>query len=477
MTIPSTRRDFLKLSALGLAATAAADLVPSLQPSAAAADTPGDIAVWVTNPQVQCAQAAGIAWRQAVAPSPAGAITLYPEKTFQEILGFGGAFTDGACYMLNQLPAAAREQLLHEMFHPSRMGLNVCRVCMGSSDYSTSVYSYDDGPADPELKRFSIAHDREYILPVLRQARQENPELFLFGTPWSPPGWMKSGGSMLGGSMRRRYLAIYAQYFVKFLQEYAKEGVPVQCVTPQNEVDTDQDGRMPACIFPQEYEMEFVKFLGPLLRKNQMATKIWILDHNYNLWGRAVCELDDPEMRQYANAVAWHGYVGKPELMSQAHALHPDAGMHWTEGGPDYTNPDYHTDWSKWGKVFTAVLRNWCRSITAWNLALDEKGRPNLGPFPCGGVVSIDSQSKAIEYSGQYWALAQFSRFIRRGARRFDSQSAAGGVEHVAVVNPDGSRAVVITNPGAERTVSLRLNWLQADVNLKPDSLTTLVWA
>jgi glucosylceramidase len=144
-------------------------------------------------------------------------------------------------------------------------------------------------------KRFSIEQDRQYILPMLRAARKVNPELFLFSSPWSPPGWMKSGGSMLGGSMRHRYLEAYAHYFLKFLQAYADAGVAIQAVTPQNEVDTDQDGRMPACIWPQESEIEFVgKHLGPLLEKQGLSTKIWILDHNYNLWGRAVAELDDP---------------------------------------------------------------------------------------------------------------------------------------------------------------------------------------
>ena len=123
--------------------------------------------------------------------------------------------------MFNQLPAASREQLFHELFHPSEMGLSVCRTCIGSSDYSTKVYSYDEGEPDLELTRFSIDHDREYILPLLRRVREINPDTFYFSSPWSPPGWMKWNKSMLGGSMSRQYLASYAQYFLKFLQAYA----------------------------------------------------------------------------------------------------------------------------------------------------------------------------------------------------------------------------------------------------------------
>ena len=133
-------------------------------------------------------------------------------------------------------------------------------------------------------------------------------------------------------------------------------------------------------------------------------------------------------------------------MISKAHEAHPDAEMYWTEGGPDYTSPDYLTDWAKWGQTFTGALRNWCSSITAWNLALDEQGRPNIGPFPCGGLVTIHSQTREITRSGQYWAVAHFSRAIRRGARRFDSGSALPDISHAAFANPDGTRVLVVTN-------------------------------
>jgi len=477
MAFDSTRRDFLKLSALGLASAAMLESAPAKideSPKSAPGNT---IEVWVTNRELRCARAGSLKWQSASGKSRAEAIVVNPEKKFQKILGFGAAFTDAACYMFHQLPAAARAQLFHELFHSSQMGLSVCRTCIGSSDYSRNVFSYDEGDSDPELARFSIAHDQEYILPILRQARGVNPDLFLFSSPWSPPGWMKAGGSMLGGSMRQKYFPSYAQYFLKFLQGYAAAGVTVQAVTPQNEPDTDQDGRMPACIWPQEYEIGFVRdHLGPLLEQSGMGTKIWILDHNYNLWGRAVCELDDPGLRRYCNAVAWHGYAGKPEMMSRVHEADPDVNMYWTEGGSDYSSPDYLTDWVRWGKIFTDVLRNWCQSITGWNLALDERGQPNIGPFSCGGVVTIDSKSKEITRSGQYWALAQFSRFIGRGAHRLESQGAFREVQHVALENPDGQRVLILTNSGPERNVTLTMNGNFAEVHLDEASVSTLVW-
>ena len=477
MSTGRTRRDFLKLSATGLAASAATEALPAWGSLASANPGTGEIAVRVTAGKRRFEAAPAIAWRPNSRPPSAESIALHPEKKFQEIFGFGAAFTDASCYMFNQLSSSARDHLFHELFHPSELGLNVCRTCIGASDYSTEVYSFDEGEPDPELKRFSIDHDRAYLLPSLRQAAKVNPELFLFSSPWSPPGWMKANGSMLGGSMRKKHFASYAQYFLKFLQGYAAEGVTIQAVTSQNEVDTDQDGRMPACLWGQEYEIEFVKqHLGPLLKANGIPAKIWLLDHNYNLWGRVICELDDPDVRKYTNAVAWHGYVGGASMMSKVHDAHPDAEMHWTEGGPDYTSPDYATDWAQWGHTFVEALRNWCQSLTGWNLALDEKGRPNIGPFTCGGLVTIHSQTKEITRSGQYWAFAHFSRLIRRGARRFDSQGMLPKVEHVACENPDGQKVAVISNEGAARSVTLQMGSMSAELPLDADSVTTLSW-
>lgn len=406
-------------------------------------------------------------------------IKIDPRQGYQSILGFGGAMTDAAAFTFNRLDPDARAQLFHQLFHPSQLGLNVNRVCMGASDYATKVYSYCDGPEpDPELKRFSIDHDRQWILPMLREARAQNPEMFIFGSPWSPPGWMKSNGSMLGGNMQRRYMDAHAQYFVRFVQDYGKEGIPVQAVTVNNEVDTDQDGRMPACAWPQEYEVDFIRgHLGPALKAASLDTQVWMLDHNYNLWGRALASLAEPGMLEHCQGIAWHGYVGDAARVTQVHEAYPQIGMYWTEGGPDITDPNYATDWVRWGKTFTGNLRNWCRAVTAWNLALDDKGNPNIGPFPCGGLVTVDSQSNAISYSGQFWAMAQFSSFVKRGAVRIASEGDYQDLFHVAFKNPDGQCVLVVTNGSDKpREVTLNVSEQFAEVHLEPNSVTTLIW-
>jgi glucosylceramidase len=469
MTERENRRDVMKkLAALGSAAL--------LKTGTAAAQPAGAIQVRQTAGAKRLAQEQPLQWKPA-RESMAETIALDPSKTFQEVLGFGAALTDAACYMINRLPSSEREKLLREFFDPSEAGFGVCRVCLGASDYATKMYSYDEGEPDPEMKRFSLEHDKQYILPILRQARGMNPDLYLFGSPWSPPGWMKAGGSMLGGSMRKSNFAAYARYFVKAIQGYAAEGVPLNAISVQNEVDTDQDGKMPACLWGQEYEMEFIsRHLGPQLTSNKIDTKIWILDHNYNLAGRAIAELDDSRVNRYVEGVAWHGYVGQPSAMTRVHEAYPQKHMYWTEGGPSYKEPRYSNDWVKWGADMIGILRNWSRCVIGWNFALDEAGKPNIGPFDCGGVVTINSKTGEISRSGQYWALAHFSRAFRRGARRIESSGELAGVAHAACVNPGGTMSAVVTNSAAEKKIVLRLGSSEAEVRLPADSITTLDW-
>jgi glucosylceramidase len=476
----NSRRGFLKAASGTAAAMAISSRIPAW---AGAADSASPVKVWSTYRDRRHVQGDLLAWKPA-GQIVAEAVTLDPGAPRQEMLGFGAAMTDATCYLLSRLSDAERQPVMHEMFAPDEMAMNVCRTCIGSSDYSRTVYSFDDSnEPDPELKKFSIDHDKAYILPILREARKVNPELFLFSSPWSPPGWMKPNNSMLGGSFRKLSFEPYAKYFLKFLEGYKAEGVAIDAVTVQNEVDAEQDGRMPACVWSQEQEIEFVKsHLGPALRKTGSRTKIWVLDHNYNLWGRAIDALSDPAAYEYIDGIAWHGYAGEPSAMSRVHDAFPHKNAYWTEGGPDVKQPDYQTDWTKWADTFNGIVNNWARSITAWNLVLDENGNPNVGPFSCGGVITVDNATHKVTRSGQYWAFAHFSRHVKRGARVFATDGlgydgAGGPVSHAGFRNPDGSFAVVLANTGSQKHVQLVLGADALEIDLPADSVHTLQWA
>ena len=466
------RRQFLRRAA-------AASALAALRPRWAPAEPPAThtAAVFMTSETKQHAAMAPVPWRGlGSTPASAETVVIDDSQRFQPMLGFGSAYTDASCYLLSTMPAEARQKFLGDTFSPAAMNLNVGRATIGASDYSRDLYSYDDVADDLAMRHFSIAHDEAYILPTLREMRRLNPDLFLLSTPWSPPGWMKTYGSMRGGWMTHKYLAPYALYVSRYLEAYRAAGVPIDAVTSQNELETDQGGSMPATFWPPEIESDFVRdHLGPLLQKQGDTTQIWLLDHNYDLWKRVRWQMQDPDLRRYVSGVAWHGYVGTPDMMSRLHDTEPRLPFFWTEGGPDYTDPQYAYDWTRWGVIFSAAIGNWCRAIITWNLMLDPQGKPNIGPFSCGGLVTLKGDG-SLTYSGQYWTLRHFSQHVRRGAVRIASHSDASELSHISFANPDGSHVLVLTNTGEERTLRLTHGTVVAEIPLDKRSVATVVW-
>ena len=489
----TTRRGFVS-GAAGLAAYAA---TPAIARGA------GAIRVQQTAGSKRFAQNAGLDWRP-IEGEPANAITLDPTTRFQDVLGFGAAFTEASAYVISQMAPGARVQFVHELFSPDELGINVTRICIGSSDYATAMFSYDEGAPDPALARFSIDRDRAYVLPELIAARRANPDLFVLASPWSPPGWMKNGGSMLGGNIKPSNFAVYAQYLVKFLAAYQAAGVRVDAITTQNESDTDQAGRMPAAAWAQEYEVAFVgKHLGPAIAGAGLSTKIWLLDHNFNLWGRAFNTLEDPGVSKYADGVAWHPYVGAAEAMTRIHNAYPTKHQYWTEGGFELaagkgtiafaatpgpmttgvataeTRPrlDETAAIAQSGLGATHALRNWARCLIDWNVALDETGHPNIGPFDLKGTTTIDSKTKQVTARGpNYWTIKHLNHAARRGAVVIESTGAIDQLAHVAFANPDGRMAMLLTNAGPDRVVRIVQGSRMAEVALPAHSLTNLSW-
>ncbi|HET7102818.1 MAG TPA: glycoside hydrolase family 30 beta sandwich domain-containing protein, partial [Terracidiphilus sp.] len=189
----------------------------------------------------------------------------------------------------------------------------------------------------------------------------------------------------------------------------------------------------------------------------------------------------DPDAYEYIDGIAWHGYAGEATAISRVHEAFPAKSAYWTEGGPDISAPDYQTDWTSWANTFNGIANNWARSITAWNLALDEKGNPNIGPFSCGGLITVDNATHKVTRSGQYWAFAHYSRHVRRGARVFATdgvghEGTQGPVTHVGFRNPDGSHVMVLANSGPQKNVQLVLGSRALELEIPADSVHTLQW-
>ena len=405
--------------------------------------------------------------------------------------GFGVAITGSSCYELSIMPPAQRDEFLSDIYGKDGLNLSVARLSIGSSDYSTSVYSYCDTPNDTELKTFSIDIDREFIIPMIKEAIRHNPDLKFLGSPWSPPGWMKTGGLLSCGYMREQYLDCYADYFVKFIKAYGAEGIKIDAVTPQNEPEAHQTGTSVACIWSPDTEAKFMIALKEKLKENSLDTEIWMYDHCFIGWPRIVWTLNEyPELSECVDSVALHYYEGGIELVDNIRAAYPNMKWNFTEGGPRLVE-NYDTDWVKWSLIMARSLAHGCENFFGWNLLLDEDGGPNIGPFFCGGLATLNSQTGELTYSGQYHAFKHFSKFIKRGAKIYpaklseDFSCPAFGfpesmripVVCVAAENPDGSHVVVMVNASnVKRQAQYYYDnkWWYAE--LMPKSVSTLVF-
>ncbi len=412
-------------------------------------------------------------------------VTVDPSTTYQSIVGFGASITDSSSYVMTQyLSASALSQLLTRLFAPGAgIGLTFLRQPMGASDFSSvGNFSYDDGASDPALAGFDIAQDLKATVPVLQQVLAIEPWVFVIVNPWSPPAWMKNNDSMngTGGGSGNSGLAGDAYgplgiYFVKFVQAYAKEGIPVRAVTPQNE-PLNGTATYPAMNLNAASELALIaQDIGPSLQAAGLGTLVWAYDHNWDVGSYPQQILGDPTAGPFTEGAAFHCYGGAPTAMTTFHQLFPQKSVYMTEcsGGTWQADPFASTI-----DLLIDSCANWARVVSLWNLALDENAGPrNDGCSTCRGVVTVNSQSGDVTYNADYFALGHFSKFVRPGAVRIASTSSIAAVDQVAFRNTDGRLALVAHNTGASALrVRVGSGSTAMSVRLPADAAMTLTW-
>ncbi|MRN53656.1 glycoside hydrolase family 30 protein [Paenibacillus monticola] len=397
------------------------------------------------------------------------AVTIDVNRTYQEMDGFGASFTDSAAYLINQvLDSEQKAELMSKLFDPQAgIGLSVVRNPMGASDYARDIYSYDDLPeqeTDTELTRFTIAHDEVDIIPLLQQALKLNPELKLMASPWSAPGWMKTSGSMIAGELKKEYFQVYADYFVRYIQAFAKSGLPTYAVTPQNE-PLFEPHHYPSMLMLAEAQSDFIKnYLKPNFIKHNIDTKILCYDHNWDRPDYPLTVLEHAE--EEVDGIAWHWYGGDASAQSVVKQAFADKEVHFTEGSGGEWIPPFEQAFSNVIRTGIEILRNHSKSFVLWNMALDEHNGPTVpgfGKSTCRGIVQINQQTKELTYTLDYYALAHFSKFIRPGALRVDSTSSNEFIRSVAFRNTDHTIALVLFNDG-EEAENIAVNLQEAEL-------------
>ena len=386
------------------------------------------------------------------AGSPAASVFVDTSLRFQEFLGFGGAFTEAASVTLDKLPAHVRQEILEAYFSPGRgHGYTLCRTHINSCDFALGNYAYTEVEDDVALAHFSVDRDRRSLIPLIRDAMSlAGGSLRLFASPWSPPAWMKTNSRMNGGGkLRPECRQAWANYYVRYIQEYAREGVPVWGLTVQNEPEACQT--WDSCLYTGEEERDFVRdYLGPTLRDAGLDdVKLIIWDHNRDrMYERARIVLDDPRAADYVWGVGFHWYCGDHfDNVQLVHEAWPDKRLMFTEGcqegGPHVGS--WETG-ERYARSIIQDLNHWTVGWVDWNLVLDETGGPNhVGNF-CSAPIIADTRTGEALYQSPYYYIGHFSRFIRPGARRLGCAPTLDDLEATAFLNSDGTLAVVTLN-------------------------------
>jgi glucosylceramidase len=392
-----------------------------------------------------------------------GTNPIYMDETevYQPIEGFGAATTDTAMYDLYEIAkvkqSAQFNQAVSDLFtrQGNGIGLSFLRNPMGASDLARSVYSFDDnnGVADPTLANFSIMHDQADIIPFLLLAKQANPQIKIMANPWSPPGWMKTSNSMIGGSLLPTMYNPFANYFVKYIQAYQSAGINIDYISLQNEplfVPTSYPGMcMPAtptstdCVSSTDQQTALFQYVLPALSSAGLTTKVLVYDHNWDRGDYPQNVLANQANLSQIAGVAWHGYGGTPGVMTPIRNMFPSLGAYETEHSGFVTNSDQASlDFPE----IIQNMRNWARAFVKWSLSVDENQGPHTGGCgTCSPIAQVNSSTGNITYSIEYYTLGHFSKYVLPGANRVYSSNAQGIVT-AAFVNPAGDKVLVAYN-------------------------------
>jgi glucosylceramidase len=411
-----------------------------------------------------------------------------PTKKFQTFVGIGGAITDASAEVFAKLSKAKQQEFLEAYYSTKNgIGYSLARTTIHSCDFSTDSYTYVE-EGDASLKTFNIDHDRQYRIPLIKQATAIAGKLTMYVSPWSPPAFMKTNGTMLqGGKLKREFDQSWANYYAKFIKAYEKEGIPIWGLTIQNEPMATQ--RWESCIYTAEEERDFLKdYLGPTMEKEGLGSKkIIVWDHNRDLMNhRANVIFDDPEASKYAWGMGFHWYEnwtgGEPmfENVKKVQEAYPTKNLIFTEGCVEKFDSNKYQLWAngeRYGRSMINDFSNGTVAWTDWNILLDQNGGPNhVGNF-CFAPIHANTVTGELIYTPSYYYIGHFSKFIRPNAKRISSVSSRSQLITTSFVNEDGQIITVVMNQSdKEATYNLCVGSEKALVSILPHAIQTLVY-
>lgn len=415
-------------------------------------------------------------------------IFVDPDKRYQALLGIGGAITDSSAEVFAKLDARRQAEFLKAYYDKDAgIGYSLARTTIHSSDFSSASYTYID-EGDKELSTFSIDHDRQFRIPLIKRAiAAAGGKLTLFASPWSAPAFMKTTNNMLkGGALLPEYNQAWAKYFTRFIAAYEKEGIPIWGITVQNEPMATQTWE--SMLYTAEEERDFLKnHLGPTMHAAGYADKkIIVWDHNRDMMAyRARVIFDDPEASKYAWGMGFHWYetwAGFEPMYRNVAAVaeaYPDKPLLLTEAAVEKFDPARYQHWpnaERYGSAMINDFNNGAVGWTDWNMLLDETGGPNHVGNWCFAPLHGDTRTGELIYTPSYYYIGHFSRFIRPNARRVGTASSRSVLLATSFLNEDGKLATVVMNPtDKELTYNFYVGPDSAQLSIPARAMQTLV--
>jgi len=416
-------------------------------------------------------------------------IFVNPSKSFQSILGIGGAITDASAEVFAKLPSDKQNELLEAYFDDSKgIGYSLVRTHINSCDFSSKSYTYI-AEGDKDLKTFDIQPDKAFRIPFIKQAmKTANNNLLVYASPWSPPAFMKDNNNMLhGGKLLPAYFQSWANYYVKFIDAYQQAGIPIWGLTIQNEPMASQNWE--SCIYTSEEERDFLKYyLGPTLAKNKLgAKKIIVYDHNRDFINqRANVIFDDSVAAKYAWGIGFHWYEtwdgGEPmhANVAKVNEAYPAKNLIFTEGCVEVFNPLKYNFWGnaeRYGRSMINDFNAGMVGFTDWNILLDERGGPNHVGNYCFAPIHADTKNDSLIFTPSYYYIGHFSKFIHPNAKRISTAANKSKLLCTSFKNEDGTMATIVMN-GSDKplTYNLIMNTYCAKIQILPHAIQTLVY-
>ncbi|MDE3144226.1 MAG: beta-glycosidase [Bacteroidota bacterium] len=432
-------------------------------------------------------------------------VEINSNNRLQTIEGFGTCFNEGGWTSLNLLNASDREKIFKELFAKNTgADFTICRMPIGANDFSRDWYSYNETDGDFEMKNFSIANDKETLIPFIKNAQKYNPDLKLWASPWSPPSWMKYNKHYALKSLQKgitniksdewgidfigldnglkpdqegkegtnmfiqedKYFKAYALYFSKFIQTYKKEKINISMVMPQNEFNSAQP--FPSCTWTANGLAKFISYLGPQM--NALNVKIF-----FGTMERPNEKLVDTILTselssKYVSGVGFQ-WAGK-EAIPGIHKKYPDLTLYQSEqecgnGKNDWKYAKYTWDLMK------HYFNNGASAYMYWNTSLRQNAISRWG-WKQNSLISVDAETKTYRYNYDYYVLKHLSHYVKHNAKLVATN---GSFKNLLVfVNPDKSIVIVLQNDDEkEKTVNIKVENKIIGVLLEPDSFNTLL--